>query len=167
MNPKPLSAVRHTYANRRQSGEQSSFAMKSRLMEPCKIQFTLDNLCHWAGMGDYVLIPPDGSYEITLRYAGEPPHGDSYHVVDLAGRRLPGYAWGSIFAMSECSNFIAFSWMEKKFERLTTIIDVRHSRYFVLPRYIYDPRIEWPSIQDAMGEQEGYAFNGSEAWANY
>ncbi|MFM0191422.1 hypothetical protein PQR25_37080 [Paraburkholderia nemoris] len=133
-------------------------------MEPCEIQFTVNSLCHWAGMGDYVLFPPDRSYEMTLRYEGEPPHGDSYHVVDIAGRRFPGYAWGCMFAMSECSNFIAFSWMEKKFERLTTVIDVRHSRYLVLPRYIYHPHIEWPSVLDATNDRERYAFDGTEAW---
>lgn len=61
-------------------------------MEPCNIQFAVDHLCHWASMGDYVLIPPDRSYEITLGYEGEPPHGDSYHVVDIARRPFPGYA---------------------------------------------------------------------------
>ena len=131
-------------------------------MEPCEIQFTADNLCHWAGMGDHVLTPPDRSYEVTLRYQGEPPHGDSYHVVDVAGRRFPGYAWGCMFSMSDCSNFIAFSWMERKFERLTTIVDVRHSRYFVLPRYIYNPRIEWPSILDVKTPaQAPFSFVGS------
>ncbi|WJZ79339.1 hypothetical protein QEN71_41655 (plasmid) [Paraburkholderia sabiae] len=118
-------------------------------------------------MGDYVLMPPDRSYEITLQYEGEPPHGDSFHVVEIAGRPFPGYAWGSMFAISECSNFIAFSWMEQKFERLTTVVDVTHSRYFVLPRYIYHPRIEWPSILDATHEQEGCAFEGTEIWTKY
>ncbi|BET11586.1 hypothetical protein THI4931_26280 [Pandoraea sputorum] len=136
-------------------------------MDPCKVQFAANSLCHWAGMADYVLIPPDRSYEITLRYAGEPPNGDSYLVIDIAGRRFPGHAWGSMFALSECSNFIAFSWMRDKFERLTAIIDVRNSRYFVLPRYVYHPCFEWPSVLDAKGVQDGYTFNGSENWLDY
>jgi hypothetical protein len=37
-------------------------------MAPHLIQFTQDELSHWAGMGDYVLIPPDRRYEIFLRY---------------------------------------------------------------------------------------------------
>lgn len=66
-----------------------------------------------AGTGDYVLIPTDRGYEIRLQYEGEPPHEDSYHVVDVAGRRFLGYAWSCMFSMSNCSNFVAFSWMEK------------------------------------------------------
>ena len=118
-------------------------------------------------MGDYVLTPPDRSYSVRLRYQGEPPHGDSFHIIDVAGRKFPGYAWGCIFAMSDCSNFIAFSWMERKFERLTTVIDVRRSSYFVLQQYIYHPRIEWPLILDAANEQEAYAFDGTEAWMTF
>jgi hypothetical protein len=161
---RPQPVVRHNGVNRRQSAETRSFATEVRRMEPCQIQFTVDNFCHWAGMGDYVLTPPDRSYEVTLRYEGEPPHGDSFHVIDVAGRRFPGYAWSCMFSMSDCSSVIAFSWMERKFERLTTVIDVRHSRYFVLPQYIYHPRVEWPSILDATNDQQGYAFDGTEAW---
>ncbi|CAG9242897.1 hypothetical protein PCAR4_1230002 [Paraburkholderia caribensis] len=43
-------------------------------------------------MGDYVLIPPVCSYEIVLRYEAEPPNGDSYHMLGLGDRRLPGFA---------------------------------------------------------------------------
>jgi hypothetical protein len=139
-------------------------------MEPRKIQFTETELSHWAGMGDYVLISPDRSYEVTLQYEGEPPHGDSYHVATVAGRRFPGYAWGCTFSMSACSSFVAFSWMQKKFERLTVVIDVRLGRYFVLPQYIYYPSVKWPSILDATAserDQQRYVFDGSENWRFY
>ncbi|WP_206957512.1 hypothetical protein [Trinickia acidisoli] len=134
-------------------------------MEPRKIQFTVDELSHWAGMSDYVLIPPDRSYKLALQYEGEPPNGDSYHLVTVGSRQLPGYAWGSIFSMSACSSFVAFSWMERKFERLTAIVDVRRSLYFALPVYIYHPRIEWPFVQNgATSGPESYTFVGSEVW---
>lgn len=132
-------------------------------MESHQIQFTENELSHWAGMGEYVLLPPDGSYEIALKYEGEPAHGDSYHTAIVNGRQLPGYAWGCIFSMSACSSFVAFSWMERKFERLTAVVDVRRSLYFVLPVYIYHPRIEWPSVQnESASGPEHYTFVGSE-----
>lgn len=131
------------------------------------IQFTQDELSHWAGMEDYVLIPPDRSYEIVLRYEGEPPHGDSYYVLSLGDRRLPGFAWGCMFSMCACSNFLAFSWMERRFERLTAVVDVRLSRYFVLPSYICHPRIEWPVVLDAAATEQRYEFSGNEAWRTF
>lgn len=134
-------------------------------MESHVIQFTEKELSHWAGMGEYVLLPPDGSYEIALKYEGEPPHGDSYHTAIVDGRQLPGYAWGCIFSMSACSSFVTFSWMERKFERLTTIVDVRRGLYFVLPMHIYHPCIEWPAVLPGPASgPEHYAFVGSEVW---
>ncbi|MDR8881406.1 hypothetical protein FEP72_02987 [Burkholderia multivorans] len=131
------------------------------------IQFTQDEPSHWAGMEDYVLIPPDRSYEIVLWYEGEPPHGDSYYVLSLRDRRLPGFAWGCMFSMSACSNFLAFSWTERRFERLTAVVDVRLSRYFVLPSYIYHPRIECPVVLDAVATEQRYEFSGNEAWRTF
>lgn len=138
---------------------------RSLLSELTRIQFTNACLSHWAGMGDYLLLPPDQSYALTLRYAGEAPRGDSYHVAEIGEQRLPGYAWGCEFFMSVCSSYLAFSWMPELFARRTMVLNVRSNRYFVLPQYIYSPRIEWPLILDnSRPPQKPFASVGTEIW---
>ncbi|CAB3736091.1 hypothetical protein LMG24238_06194 [Paraburkholderia sediminicola] len=134
------------------------------------IQFTVGAPCHWAGMGDYVLLSPDQSYKVSLRYVGEPPQGDSYHLIDIAGRRFPGYAWGSMFTISACSRFVAFSWMPEMFERLTVVADVRRRRYCVLPQYIYEPHFVGETVfgrttRDGVGE--GSRLDDLQAWHSF
>ena len=58
-----------------------------------QIQFSDEQTSHWAGMDDFLLISPDGEHRIALCYAGEPPHGDSYHNVAIDDRPFPGFAW--------------------------------------------------------------------------
>lgn len=149
--------------NRLHPIEDPYAAAHANLRRPFRIQFTVLERSHWAGMGDFVLIPPDSSYDVTLRYEGEPPHGDSFHTVVISGRKLPGEAWGCMFAISACSGFIAFSWMARRFERRTIVVDAKQQRYFVLPQYIQDIRVEWPVIFD-VASTDSYVFTDAEAW---
>ena len=132
-------------------------------------RFANDGNAKWAGMGDYILVSPDGSHRIELIYESEPPHGDSYHHGIIDGCPFPGYLWGCMFAFSTCSRYFVFSWMSKLFERLTVAVDLQEKCYFVLPDYLYDFRVCWPSI---IGEGERwagkqYTFRGNEPWLDY
>ena len=128
-----------------------------------------DGTCEWAGMGNYQLISPDGSISANITYVGEPPHGDSYHTLSINGKGFPGYVWGCLFAFSTDSRYLVCSWMEMLFERKTVVIDCVDKRYFILPVYIYNFSINWPSVVGADGKWEGlgYKFTGNEAWSNY
>jgi hypothetical protein len=45
------------------------------------------------------------------------------------------------------------------------MIDVKHTLYYVLPRYFYDPRIEWPVVSnETVSGLERHTFDGSENW---
>lgn len=138
-------------------------------MEPQRIQFTEAKLCQWVGMGDFSLVSPDGKHIVELICEGEPPHGDSYHKVTIDGRAYPGYAWGCMFAFSACSRYLAFSAMPTKFERHTVVVDLDAQRHFVLPAYIYQFSIRWPSIagEGKLSEGKGYRFGGNERWLAY
>lgn len=128
-----------------------------------------DGSCKWAGMGDYQLISPNESIAATITYAGEPPHGDSYHSLSINGKKFPGYVWGCLFAFSSDSRYLVCSWMEKLTERKTVVIDCVSQNYFVLPEYIYKFSINWPKIVGIDGKWDGlgYEFTGNEAWSSY
>jgi hypothetical protein len=134
-----------------------------------RLEFSEDQLCQWAGMGDFVLVSPDRKHSVELMYEGEPPHGDSYHRVAINGHVFPGYAWGCWFGFSPCSRFLAFSAMPTKFERHTMVVDLLDRRYFVLPTYIYQFRICWPEIigEGRISEGRSYQFGGNEQWLAY
>ncbi len=120
----------------------------------------------WAGMGDYRLVSPDGAHVAELTYEGEPPHGDSYHALQIDGRTFPGYAWGCLFAFTADSKHLGCSWMEHLFERKTVVIDLLKQRYFVLPKYIYNFTIDWPRVVGSREHDKGeaYIFTGQETW---
>ena len=133
------------------------------------IWFASDGQARWVGMGDFVLVSPDEAHRVELTYVGEPPHGDSYHRATIDRAAFPGEAWGCLFAFSVCSRYLVFSWMAKRYERRTVVVDLQDQRYFVLPWYMYHFRVSWPTI---VGEGEGsagkdYTFSGAEAWLSY
>lgn len=123
----------------------------------------------WAGMGDFRLISPDGNHVVLLPYEGEPPHGDSFHRVSIDQRIVPGYAWGCMFAFTADSRYLTFSWMPHLYDRRTMVVDVIERAFFVLPEYIYDFRLAWPSIMGSSLHDDGksYIFSGREAWTSY
>ncbi|WP_240435347.1 hypothetical protein [Ralstonia solanacearum] len=129
-------------------------------------QLPADGSSRWAGMADVELVMPNGHRPIRLRYAGEPPHGDSYHSIWIDGVRAPGYACGCQFACTMDSRFLAMSWMEKLLDRRTTVFDLADRRYFVLPFYMYDFRFRWPRLESVEASSEGrsYQFDGAEVW---
>lgn len=135
-------------------------------MEPEELILPSDGSCEWAGMGDYVLISPDANHRASLLYAGEPPHGDSYHKLTVDGKKFPGYAWGCLFAYSKDSRYLALSWMEKLVERKTVVIDSETRKYFVLPEYIHSFNLVWPVLHSTSQETK-YEFDGSETWIAY
>jgi hypothetical protein len=138
-------------------------------MVPQRIQFTEANLCQWAGMGDFLLVSPDGQHIVELIYEGEPPHGDSFHKVAIDGRAYPGYVWGCMFAFSSCSRYLALSAMPTKYERRTAIVDLHSKRHFILPEFIYQVSIRWPTVvgEKWSSESKSYKFDGNEQWLAY
>jgi hypothetical protein len=138
-------------------------------MEPQVVQFAADGSSKWIGMGDYILMSPNQLHRVALTYEGEPPHGDSYHRGTIDGRAFPGFIWGCMFAFSSCSRYMVFSWMSKLIERHTVVVNLQEKRYSLLPEYIYDFTVNWPTIsgkgQQAIGKQ--FSFNGSETWLPY
>jgi hypothetical protein len=140
------------------------------------IRLPADGSPVWAGMADCQLLSPDGAHRIDLPYLGEPPHGDSYHRMEIDGASFPGHAWGGLFAMTADSQYLAFSWKPSRsvarpsdFERKTVVVDLTMRRYFVLPTYIYKFRFVWPLLE---GSTPGvgdiaYRFTGSEQWRDY
>lgn len=133
-----------------------------------QIKFSTNGESRWAGMGNYLLVSPDGQHQIILRYAGEPPHGDSFHDVEVDGVRLPGLAWGCNFAFTADSRFIAASWMATRYERHTIVVDISGRRYFVLPIYIHDFSFRWPTLA-GIGSDDGlrFKFDGTEVWTPF
>lgn len=131
-----------------------------------RIEFTNDKRHQHVGMGDLLLISPDGRYEIQLMYVGEPPHGDSFHSGFIDGHPYPGFIWGCMFAFSSCSRYFAFSAMPTKYERRTAIVDLDTQSYFVLPQYIYQFRFDWPVIvgDGSISSGISYSFDGLETW---
>jgi hypothetical protein len=134
-----------------------------------RVQFTNDGSARWAGMGDFVLVSPDSQHTIELTYVGEPAHGDSYHRANIDGSAFPGYAWGCMFAFAPSSRFAVFSWMRELFERRTVAVDMQDHRYLVLPEYIYDFVVQWPSIvgRGQSSSSKQYTVMGHEQWAPY
>ena len=122
----------------------------------------------WAGMGNYILATANGQYEITLPYMGEPPHGDSFHALLTDGRQLPGYVWGCTFAASPCSRYLAASWMAKRYERRTIVVDLEKHSFVVLPTEIPDFVFHWPELKGSgIGAGLAYKLDGREVWKTF
>ena len=92
----------------------------------------------WLGMEDYKLILDQNKIEIDLKYDGEPPHGDSYHIAWIDGKRLKGYIWGCMFLFPFNQRYMLCSWMEKLYERKTIVVDLNSNFFAVLDDYWYD-----------------------------
>ena len=130
------------------------------------IRFAADGSSRWAGMGDYRLVSPNGKHTLSVRYAGEPPHGDSFHELLVDGRKFPGWVWGDYFAFSETSRYFVASWMAQKYERRTIVIDLDRREYCQLPSYLTGKlSVRWPLLS---AEQQGAATHhlvaGQETW---
>jgi hypothetical protein len=128
-----------------------------------------DGTTLWAGYGDIRMFSPNKKHCVWLPYAGEPPHGDSYHRIQINERSFPGFAWGCQFAFTPDSRYFAFSWMLEKYERKTAVVDVVEHQYFVLPKYIYDFQFVWPHLEGRSEKYEGheYTFTGAESWLHF
>lgn len=138
-------------------------------MDTPETQLANDGSAIWAGMGDYILVSPNGAHRVELIYESEPPHGDSYHRGVFDGHPFPGHLWGCMFAFSPCSRYFVFSWMSKLFERLTVVADLQAQRYFVMPAYLYDFDVCWPSIvgKGKLSSDKQFLFRGNEQWLSY
>lgn len=113
-------------------------------------------------MGNFRLVLPDGRHEITLKYAGEPPQGDSCHELMIDGAKLPGLSWGCNFAFTPDSRYFAASWMAERYERRTIIVDVGRRRFLVSPAYIHDFAFRTSTLE-GVGASAGLSFAFSDA----
>ena len=130
------------------------------------MEFAPDGSSQWAGMGDWRLLSPGRSHEVSLRYLGEPPFGDSYHEARIDGLIIPGFMWGCMFAFTPDGRFFIGSWMSRLYERRTIVVDSDKLCYAVLPVYIYDFCFSWPIVQGANSAHSlSYKFQGREKWA--
>jgi hypothetical protein len=131
-------------------------------------------------------ISPDGKHNVSAQYFDEPPHGDSYHIAKVDGRRLPGYVWGGSFAWSSDSKYFCCSWMPEKSDnrgvrvlaRHTIVIDVNELKYFLMPEYFANFQIQWPQIVEIklVGLDpknfkklvlRSFCFSGAEEWTSF
>lgn len=132
------------------------------------INIPADGTAVWAGMGNYILVSPDGQHQLKLTYIAEPPHGDSYGSLVIDDVKLPGFAWGSLFASSTDSHYVVFDWMARRFVRQTIVVDLKQRCYFVLPEPIHNFFVAWPVIEGrGKWESFSYRFNGEEIWTSY
>lgn len=121
-----------------------------------------------AGMGDYQFNSSCGSHSVVIKYKGEPPHGDSYHTIEIDEIKFPGFAWAGRFGFSSDGRYFVCGWMEKPYERKTIIIDCQSRRYFVLPISIHNFEIRWPSIAGINSCSDlSYTFEGQEEWGTF
>lgn len=76
---------------------------------------------------------------------------------------------GCMFAASPDSRYIAFSWMESRYQRKTVVVDMMEAKYFVLPFYMYDFLFKWPHLVGVGSQGAGlvYEFTGKEQWSSY
>ncbi len=133
-----------------------------------EINMPTDGSCRYVGYKNAILLSPDGRRRISIKYEGEPPHGDSYHSIQVDGIPLPGLAWGDCFAFTPCSRFLALSWMAKKYERNTVVIAFAEKQWTILPEYIGEFDFVWPTL-DGRGSSNGqqYVFDETEQWYKY
>jgi hypothetical protein len=125
-----MSALCHKHC-----GIRITLVSESRLIS---MTTTLDRMAAdgtgvWFGYDDFKIHSPDGKVVVLLSYAGEPPHGDSYHQILVNGTRVPGLAWAGTFAWSPCSRYFVVEWMKVKYERKIAVVDVYAERLFILP----------------------------------
>lgn len=132
------------------------------------VRFQNDGASRWLGMRDFRIISPDGKHELIMRYAGEPPHGDSYHELTADDRKVPGWFWGDYVAFGQSRYFIG-SWMGQKFERKTAIVDLELREFCELPVYLPGKMsVHWPVIASTFeGQAATYVVTGQEQWQGY
>lgn len=94
-----------------------------------------DNKSFWYGMDDYLINLKKSNHSIELTYAGEPPHGDSYHQMKIDGLSVMGFFWGCNFLFPSEQNYAVCPWMSKLFERKTIIIDLTNMKYHIFKDY--------------------------------
>jgi len=90
-----------------------------------------DEHSHYMGMGDYKIILPESNHILELKYIGEPPHGDSYHSLDIDDVQLPGFFWGCQFIFIDHQKYMVCEWMEKLYDRNTVIVDISAKTIYV------------------------------------
>jgi hypothetical protein len=140
----------------------------------------------FAAYENFQFISPDGKHNVSAQYFNEPPHGDSYHIAKVDGRRLPGYVWGGSFAWSSDSKYFCCSWMPEKSDnrgvrvlaRHTIVIEVNEHQYFLMPEYFANFQIQWPQIVEIklVGLDpknfkklvlRSFCFSGAEEWTSF
>ncbi|KAA0970379.1 hypothetical protein FPY71_07620 [Aureimonas fodinaquatilis] len=132
------------------------------------VQCPSDGGSVYCGYGDYRIIAPDGQTQALLTYVTEPPFGDSYCRLTVAGKPFPGFAWGSHFAWTKDGRFLVFAWMEKLYDRKTAVVDVDASAFCTLPGYVHTMRVSLGplTISDVKtGEQQ--QISDSAEWISY
>jgi len=106
-------------------------------MEKEEVKIEDDTQTYWFGMNDYEIDLQIINKVIRLIYISEPPFGDSYHKLYIDEVEFPGYVWGCNFLFPYKQKFLVCSWMEKTYERKTTIINLENLKYYILPKYYH------------------------------
>lgn len=106
------------------------------------IRTSNDYKCQWYGMGDFKITLEKSSHIIELTYKGEPPHGDSYHIMKINDFQIPGLTWGGMYMFPYNQEYVICSWMSKLYERKTIVIDIRNRRYYITKDYWTHSKIE-------------------------
>ncbi|TDQ08799.1 hypothetical protein [Pedobacter metabolipauper] len=100
-----------------------------------------DDQSHWMGMDDYEIILTESGHAIELKYLGEPPHGDSYHSLNVDGLQLEGFFWGCNFIFPDQQKYMVCSWMEKLYERKTIVVNLSAKSTYLMSDYWYDYKV--------------------------
>lgn len=89
---------------------------------------------YWA-YGDYYCVSKSGT-EIFLPYAGEPPHGDSYHKLIINNKTVERCLWCGLFVWSPTGSYFACNYDGIK-TRNIIVVDVDKLKYRIVetPKY--------------------------------
>jgi len=111
-----------------------------------KIDFDLDGrrATSW-GRDDHYCTSALINSPICLFYAGEPPHGDSYHELIIDSKTIRGFIWSGYLLWSPCGRYFTCDWLEgmggyrdgaawcfTQTLRGTIVVEPKHLRYRVL-----------------------------------
>jgi hypothetical protein len=136
-----------------------------------------DGSPHYLSYGDTDCFSPNQKYKTRWVYDGEPPHGDSWHLVWLDDKLLPGCYWGRGHAWSPDSEYFTLEKYDKNECVLYVVraIDLHWFKVSVnsLVKSLLYPNIVFREYLDLLNKHkdcspldERYIFSGEETWSS-